>query len=83
MTRLIQMSVDDTEGDAALAVFIRPWTIQGWRPLSVNSHPAVFIRNGAHHHPRCDPQEPLGPFELCRRSSHIPHSENAVTSAAR
>src|SRR2546429_9749677 len=44
--RLIQMSVCVTEGELAFAVFIRPCTIHGCRPFSVNSQPAVFIRNG-------------------------------------
>ena len=54
------MSVDVTEGDAAWDVFIRPWTIQGCRPLSVSSHPAVFMRNGSDDEPGGDEQEPLG-----------------------
>ncbi len=41
------MSAADTDGDTPADVFMRPWTIQGWRPLSVSIHPAVFIRNGA------------------------------------
>ena len=40
------MSVAETDGDTPLAVFINPWTIQGWRPFSVSIQPAVFMRKG-------------------------------------
>ena len=40
------MSVAETDGETPLAVFISPWTIQGWRPFSVSIHPAVLMRKG-------------------------------------
>ena len=40
------MSVEVTEGELALIVFISPCTIHGWRPFSVNSQPAVFMMKG-------------------------------------
>ena len=41
------MSVADTDGETRRwAVFIRPWTIQGWRPFSVSIQPAVLMRKG-------------------------------------
>ena len=40
------MSVELTDGELALIVFISPCTIHGWRPFSVSSQPAVFITNG-------------------------------------
>src|SRR5271165_2996145 len=45
-TRLIQISVEVTDGEFALIVFINPCTIHGWRPFSVSSQPAVFITYG-------------------------------------
>src|SRR5580704_2172194 len=39
-------SVAETLGEIPAPVFIRPYTIQGWRPISVNSQPNVFARNG-------------------------------------
>src|SRR5580704_2972849 len=81
--RLIQISVELTDGELATAVFWRPWTIHGWRPLSVSSQPVVFIRNGvttAHTHSVRNSRE------LRRRSlyrSHPPHSESSRTRLPR
>ena len=35
-----------TLGEWASAVFSSPWTIQGWRPISVRIHPDVAAMNG-------------------------------------
>ena len=37
---------DDTAGELASAVFSRPCTIQGWRPISVRIQPAVAAMYG-------------------------------------
>ena len=58
------MSGDVTDGEFALIVFIRPCTIQGWRPLSVSIQPAVFMTNGVTTAQEREPQEPLG---VCER----------------
>ena len=81
--RLIQMSVALTPTEFALTVFSRPCTIHGWRPLSVSSHPAVFIKNGvttAHTENHKNSFE-LRSLSLC--SSHPPHSASSRTSDAR
>ena len=44
--RLIQSSVTETDGETPSSTFISPCTIQGWRPFSVSTQPAVFIMNG-------------------------------------
>src|SRR6476469_2361579 len=44
--RLIQIDVGLTEGETPWLVCINPWTIHGWRPLSVSNQPAVFITKG-------------------------------------
>src|ERR1700744_1328897 len=40
-------SVVETLGEPARPVFIRPYTIQGCRPISVNSQPNVLAAKGA------------------------------------
>ena len=52
-----------TDGDRPVAVSIRPCTIHGWRPFSVSTQPAVFIRNGEQHRPGRAPQEHPGGVE--------------------
>ncbi len=76
------MSVDVTEGDAACDVFIRPCTIQGCRPLSVRSHPAVFMRNGAMANHGAIKRNHLALPSVLRRMSQSPHSANSAMSAA-
>ena len=49
------MSVADTDGDTPLAVFIRPWTIQGWRPFSVSIQPGGVHQEGHDDDPGRDP----------------------------
>ena len=78
------MSVEVTEGEAAWDVFIRPWTIQGCRPLSVSSHPAVFIRNGAMTNQGAIEEEPLGLLQrLPADEPQPPQARTAAISAAR
>ena len=77
------MSVALTEGEFALMVFISPCTIHGWRPLSVSSQPAVFIRNGvttAHTDSRRNHFERSS---LPRCSSQPPHSASSAISEPR
>ena len=76
------MSVVVTEGDAAWAVFISPWTIQGWRPLSVSSQPAVFIRNGAITNHGAISRNHLAFSSFLRRISHRPHRRKQRRSMA-
>ena len=52
----IQTSVLLTEGDEAFLVSSSPCTIQGWRPLSVSSQPAVLIEEHQDHRPGGDDQ---------------------------
>ena len=77
------MSVVVTDGEAAWEVFISPWTIQGCRPLSVSSHPAVFIRNGVITNHGATSRNHLALSSVFRRISHRPHSENRAMMAAR
>ena len=77
------MSVEVTDGDAAWDVFIRPWTIQGWRPLSVSSHPAVFMRNGVMTNQGAMNRNHLAFSRVFRRISHSPHRANRAMRAAR
>src|ERR1700761_2815565 len=81
--RLIHSSVEVTFGEAALTVFINPCTIHGWRPDSVSSQPAVFIKNGA---ATATVEIARNLRELCSRpwcNSQPPHRANANTAAAR
>ena len=77
------MSVSVTDGEAASDVFIRPWTIQGWRPLSVKSQPAVFMRNGAMANHGAIKRNHLALARVLRRMSQTPHKANRAMSAAR
>ncbi len=81
--RLIQISVELTDGELAFAVFCRPCTIHGWRPLSVNSQPVVFIRNGvttAHTEIVRNHRELRSLFLW---SNHAPHSASSRTRLPR
>ena len=40
------MSVVETDEDTPFLVSMSPWTIQGCRPFSVSSQPAVLMRKG-------------------------------------
>ena len=59
------------------SVFIRPCTIQGWRPFSVSSHPAVFMRNGVTTAHIAASRNHFDVASLPRWSSHAPHSANS------
>src|SRR5271165_4353186 len=78
--RLIQISVDVTEGEFASIVFCRPCTIHGWRPLSVSSQPAVFIKNGVTTAHTATHRNALDSASLRRCKSHAPHSASSITS---
>ena len=81
--RLIQMSVALTDGELALTVFCRPCTTQGWRPLSVNSHPAVFIRNGVTTAHTDSHRNTLAVASLPLWRSQPPHSASSRTRLPR
>ena len=76
------MSVDVTEGDEACDVFMRPCTIQGCRPLSVSSHPAVFMRNGAMANHGAIKRNHFALPRVFRRMSQSPHNENSAMIVA-
>ena len=46
---VIHTSSELTVGDCAPSVRSRPWTIHGWRPISVMTQPAELMRNGSGH----------------------------------
>src|SRR5262249_47147624 len=77
------MSVELTEGELALTVFISPCTIHGWRPFSVKNQPAVFIRNGVMtaHTPIAKNHFDRASVPLC--TSQAPHRANSAISPAR
>ena len=77
------MSVDVTEGEAAWDVFIRPCTIHGCRPLSVSSHPAVFMRNGVMANHGAIKRNHLALPSVLRRMSQSPHNAKSAMIAAR
>ena len=77
------MSVLVTEGELALTVFCSPWTIQGWRPLSVNNQPAVFIRNGVITAHTESHRKTLALCSVPLTSNQPPHSANSRTSDPR
>ena len=56
--RLTTTAVVLTDGETPSLVSCRPCTIHGWRPFSVSTQPAVFIRNGSSDRPDGHPQEP-------------------------
>src|ERR1700751_12963 len=82
-SRLIQISVALTDGEFETAVFWRPWTIHGWRPLSVKSQPAVFIRNGVTTAHTDSQRNNLEVRSLPRWSNQPPHNANSRTSDPR
>ena len=77
------MSVIDRRGELAWAVFMRPYTIQGCRPISVNSQPNVLARNGAAMQAtrrRRVQRRTWNAFGDPRRDSHRAHAETASIS---
>jgi len=79
----IQMSVADTDGETPLAVFMSPWTIQGWRPFSVSIQPAVIIKNGAITAHGAIRRNHLARSRRCRYTFHPPHNAQSMMSVAR
>ena len=77
------MSVLVTDGEAAWEVVISPCTIQGCRPLSVSSQPAVFTRNGVITTHGAIRRNHFDRSSVLRRISHSPHNANSAISAAR
>ena len=77
------MSVALTDGEFATAVFISPCTIQGWRPFSVSSQPAVFIKNGVTTAQTDRRRNHLERSRVPLRISQAPQRANAATSVAR
>ena len=80
---LIQSSVVLTDGDRPFFVSMMPCTIHGWRPLSVSSQPAVFIRNGSTTSQVAIHRKRLEVASFLRRFSHSPQRATRVTTTAR
>ena len=72
---------DELNVDTPSLVSIRPWTIQGWRPFSVNSQPAVFIMNGAMANQVAAHRNQRDRSRRWRHTAHAPHSASRSTSA--
>jgi len=81
--RLIHSQVTLTVGEIPLLVSMMPCTIHGWRPLSVSSQPAVFIRNGSTAAQVATHKNTRETGSVFRRISHSPHTPMATTSTAR
>ena len=80
---LIHSQVVLTVGEMPFLVSMMPCTIHGWRPLSVSSQPAVFIRNGSTAAHTATHRNTRDVASLPRRISHSPHSDMSRTSAPR
>ena len=61
--RLKTSIAEETAGEFASAVFSRPCTIHGCRPISVSIQPAVIATNGRNDRDDADPEEPPQPLE--------------------
>ena len=70
-----------TEGETPSVTFWSPCTIQGWRPFSVSSQPAVFITNGTGSTQMATRWNHLASASRLRQASHAPHSANRNIAA--
>ena len=71
---LIQSQVVLTVGEMPFLVSMMPCTIQGWRPLSVSSQPAVFNTNGSTAPQTATHRNTRDVASFFRRISHSPHT---------
>ena len=72
-----------TDGDIPFLVSMMPCTIHGWRPLSVSSQPAVFIRNGSTDHQVAHHRNTREVASFSAASATAPTAHTSRTSTAR
>jgi hypothetical protein len=81
--RLIHSHAVLTVGEIPFLVSMMPWTIHGWRPLSVSSQPAVFIRNGRIAPHTATHKNTRDVASVLRCSSQSPHTQITRTRTPR
>src|SRR5262249_50374509 len=81
--RLIHSQLVDTVGEIPFLVSMMPCTIHGWRPDSVSSQPAVFIRNGSTAPQTATQRNTREMASVLRQASHSPHSPMSRTTTPR